>query len=111
MLLAYLEYPVADSILVSPQEELETWIRGDEGLVVEGNTISVTEEVQSLPVCALSSENLKKEGLQPCSYMLYTVLVGLGFHSLFMYSNTPVYLKWCLLDRNYRKVAHVCFNV
>ena len=76
MLLAYLEYPVADSILVSPQEELETWIRADEGLVVEGNTISVTEEVQSLPVCALSSENLKKEGLQLCSYMLYTVLVG-----------------------------------
>ncbi|XP_022328746.2 uncharacterized protein LOC111127789 [Crassostrea virginica] len=43
-------------------EELETWIRADEGLVVEGNTISVTGEVQSLPVCALSSENLKKEG-------------------------------------------------
>ncbi|XP_062584340.1 uncharacterized protein LOC134246086 [Saccostrea cucullata] len=43
-------------------EELHTWILPDEAVVVEGNTIAVTEDVQSLPVCALSSENLRKEG-------------------------------------------------
>ena len=75
---------VDDSILVSPQEALETWIRADEGLVVEGNTLSATGEVQSLPVCALSSENLKKEGRQLYFFMLYTISVDLCFHSLFM---------------------------
>lgn len=41
-------------------EEVGTWILPDEALVVEGNTISVTDQAQSFPVCALSSGNLRK---------------------------------------------------
>lgn len=56
-------------IMLFQQEEVGTWILPDEALVVEGNTISVTDQAQSFPVCALSSGNLRKGLFTYCRFL------------------------------------------
>lgn len=57
-------------VMLFQQEELGTWILPDDALVVEGNTISVTDQAQSFPVCALSSGNLRKGLLTYCKFLI-----------------------------------------